>query len=348
MKKILYSMLFVLVILCMLVACGNAVNSNNECEHDWRTVTTKPTCTEVGYDMMTCQKCGERQRVNETEKADHGYSAVYSFNDTDHWFVCKGCGIEKSKASHTPDGEGVCTVCQVPTAVTEGIIYGISADGTYAEVTGYEGTATKVRISDEYNGLPVKNIRDQAFAGKTGITFVAIPDSVTGIGSLAFGGCQGLISVMIPESVTTIGELAFTQCRSLESVIIPDSVTRMDPSVFSFCKNLTSVVIGNGVKLVGYRTFYGCTSLASVVVGSNVTDIGEGAFYRCTALTSIAIPKSVIKISMDAFYDCDSLADVYYEGSEDDWANINVYSGNSNNKPLSRATKHYNYTPKEQ
>ena len=341
MKKIIYSVLFILVILCMLVACGGS--GNNECEHDWRTVTTEATCTEGGYDTMTCQKCGESQRANETGKTDHNYSAVYSFNDTDHWFACKGCGIEKGKASHTPDGEGVCTVCQVPISATEGIIYGVSADGTYAVVTGYEGEATKVRIASEYNGLPVRNISERAFAGNTDITLVAIPDSVTGISTLAFSGCKGLITVMIPESVTSIGELAFNQCRSLASVVIPDSVTRMDPGVFTFCVNLTSAVIGNGVKIVGYRTFYGCTSLASVVVGNNVTDIGESAFYRCEGLTSIVIPKSVIKISMDAFGDCDSLANVYYEGGEDDWKNIDVYSGNGNNKSLSRATKHYNY-----
>ena len=34
---------------------------------------------------------------------------------------------------------------------TEGVLYEISADGTYAKVVGYEGIATQVSILDTYN-----------------------------------------------------------------------------------------------------------------------------------------------------------------------------------------------------
>ena len=47
--------------------------------------------------------------------------------------------------------------CEQPLAPTEGIIYEVSSDGTYAEVIAYSGTASKILIADTYNGSPIKN-----------------------------------------------------------------------------------------------------------------------------------------------------------------------------------------------
>lgn len=41
---------------------------------------------------------------------------------------------------------------------TDGVYYDVSSDGTYAEVIDYVGTATKVKIADTYEGLPVTSI----------------------------------------------------------------------------------------------------------------------------------------------------------------------------------------------
>ena len=55
---------------------------------------------------------------------------------------------------------------------TAGVTYTISKGGTYAEVTGYTGTSTEVKIADRYNGLPVKSIAMSAFKDKTSITSI--------------------------------------------------------------------------------------------------------------------------------------------------------------------------------
>ncbi len=106
------------------------------------------------------------------------------------------------------DDAGICTVCEQPITATDGVLYEASADGTYAEVDGYTGTATKVKIADTYESLPVKTIYDNAFKNAS-ITFIIIPDSVTSIGYSAFRGCSSLTSVVIGNSVTSIGEYAF-------------------------------------------------------------------------------------------------------------------------------------------
>ena len=135
------------------------------------------------------------------------------------------------------------------------------------------------------------------------------------IAGLAFYNCSELTSIEIPDSVISVGDFAFYRCSSLTSIEFPDSVTSIGNSVFCFCNGLTSITIPE-----------------------SVTSIGEQAFAYCSGLTSITIPESVTSIGAGAFYNCTSLTDVYYSGTEADWANIAIGSDNSY---LTNATIHY-------
>ena len=250
--------------------------------HKFVTVTTPPTCVSSGYDTKTCEICGKTERLNETPTTDHTWKTEYSNDNSFHWLDCEYCDADNAKAEHNIDESGYCTVCEAPLAPSEGIIYDLSADKTYAEVIGYTGTATKINIASEYNGVPVKSICSEAFKNSK-ITSVVIPDSVTSIGTSAFSSCYSLTSVVIGDSVTSIGSFAFSWCTSLTSVVIPDSVTSIDYEAFYHCSSLTSVVIPDSVTSIGVRAFSWCTSLTSVVIGDSVTSIGEDAFYGCNS-----------------------------------------------------------------
>ena len=82
-------------------------------------------------------------------------------------------------------------------------------------------------------------------------------------------------------------------------------------------------------------------NLKEVVINGG-TSIGNWAFSGCTSLTSIEIPDSVISIGEDAFYNCTGLKNVYYTGSEAEWAEISIIYGNDD---LKNATIHYNCVP---
>ena len=232
-------------------------------DHNFTTITTPATCQAGGYDTKTCQNCGKVEVCNETPIADHTFASTYTTDNSFHWFKCQFCSAINGKAEHTLDDNGICTACNMVIGATEGILYGISTDGTYAEVIGYTGTATRVRIAEEYQGLPVKEIYQEAFKNLN-ITSVVIPDSVTSIGNSAFYSCDSLTSVTIPDSVTSIGERAFYECRSLMSVTIGDSVTSIGKYAFYNCTSLTSLIIPNSVKSIGKRAFWFCNSLTSV------------------------------------------------------------------------------------
>ena len=279
-------------------------------DHDWTVVTTAPTCQAEGYDTKTCEICGKVETENYTDIADHAWGEEYTYDNSYHWYACATCGETKDKAEHTADETGACTVCNALVGATEGVLYDLSADGTYAEVIGYEGTAKRVRIADTYENVPVKGVYEKAFYKNEDITSVIIPDSVTTIGKYAFQWCSSLTSVVIGDSVTTIGEYAFASCDSLTSIEIPDSVTRIGASVFAYCYDLMSVKISNNVTTIGDSAFKDCESLTNVKIPNNVTLIGEYAFNDCDSLTSVVIPNGVTKIGDSAFASCDSLTSV--------------------------------------
>ncbi len=235
----------------------------------------------------------------------------------------------------------------------------------------YCTSLTSITIPDS-----VTSIEAAAFFNCTSLTSITIPDSVTSIGMGAFSSCTSLASITIPGSVTSIGEDAFSGCTALETITLENcSITSgMDEIASTGLKSLkninvigesslyssidgvlfnkektaliiypsgrtsTSYEIPNSVTSIGEWAFSFCRNLTSITIPNSVTSIGNDAFLYCTSLTSVTIPNSVTSIDYAAFYNCTSLTDVYYSGSEDQWAEINIDSGND---PLSSAAMHY-------
>lgn len=232
---------------------------------------------------------------------------------------------------------------------------------------------TSIVIPDSVTGIDAS-----AFRRCTNLRSVTIGNSVTSIGDSAFEFCDKLTSVhisdiekwcnisfatyysnplhyaknlflngelitelVVPESVTIIDD-AFTHCTSLTSVVISERVTIIGFGAFTGCTNLASVVIPDSVTDIESEAFNDCTSLTSIEIPDSVTSIGNHAFSDCTSLTSVVIGDSVTSIGGYAFNNCTSLKTVYFTGSEDQWAEISIGSGNS---PLTDATIVYNYVP---
>ena len=221
---------------------------------------------------------------------------------------------------------------------------------------------TSVTISDS-----VTQIGFGAFDSCSNLTSVTIPDSVISIESYAFRGCFRLESVVIPNSVTKIADWTFHGCRFLTSVTIPDSVTEIGNYAFSSCMDLTTINIPDSVTSIGEYAFENCFALMSIVIPDSVTNINEGAFCNCSSLdsitipnsvtrirnstfsncfklVSIVIPNSVTRIGYDVFAGCLDLTDIFYGGTEEEWAKI---GSNNNKSDLANVTIHYNFVPAE-
>ena len=120
--------------------------------------------------------------------------------------------------------------------------------------------------------------------------------------------------------------------KNVKSVTIANGVTSIGNYAFSKCSNLTSIEIPSSVTSIGSYAFYNCSSLTSINIPEGVTSIGEGAFSDCSKLTSVEISSSVTSIGDKAFYNCSKLTTIYYHGTEEQFKEIKIGSGNDHFK----------------
>ena len=247
----------------------------------------------------------------------HTIEEEWTFSDTHHWHeTCEHKTSENGYGEHTYNENKVCTVCGYQ-YVSAGLEYTLSGDSTYYSVTGIGTcTDTEIYIPATYNGLPVKEIGENAFYENTTITGVVLPDSITTISDSAFDGCTVLASINLPEGLTTIEGVAFGSTA------------------------ITSIVIPASVQQIGDRAFFGCGKLKSVTIGqgSTVYTIGYDVFALCSSLESIVIPSGVTRIGQNPFYLCRSLETIYYGGTQEGWNSISI---ETQNEPLINATVYY-------
>ena len=320
---------------CICNDCGNIVWREGTYEdHDFATVTTTPTCQAGGYDTKTCSSCGKVETTNYTDISSHAYTEGYETDGSYHWKECATCGDVIEKAEHDIDSNEKCIVCDTEVTSSAGLIYEVSADGTYANLVAYEGTATKIIIAEEYMGVPVKVIGKRVFVHNKAITSVMIPDSVTTVEESAFYGCNSLTDVNMPQSLETLANFAFSYC-GFSTLVLPESVTTIGENAFGDCANLSNITITNHAALVGEGAFSDChpsiytdegyckyagsvdnpyeilievsnMNFANYPINESCKIIVKGVFDQCKNITSIIIPDSVVSIGEYAFNACTS------------------------------------------
>ncbi len=356
-------------------SCGDSYrDSKVAARHSLTSVAEKKaTCTEEGhsayYECSVCNKWfsdkdGQKEITDKdsvilaarhsltfvAEKkatcTEEGHSAYYICSACNKWFSDENGKVEitdknsiiTKKIPHSYV-DGACTQCGRKQP-TEGLKYKkIGGKEEYA-VSGI-GTATEtdIVIPEEYCGLPVTSIDDEAFLRCKSLTSVTISDSITSIGAWAFYECSGLIDVTISDSVIIIENEAFLACDSLRNVTIPANVMSVGYGAFGYCDSLLSLDVnennqyyksidGNlyskdGKTLVQYAV--GKES-SSFVIPDSVTSIRDRAFGGCNNLTNVTIPDGITSVGYGAFFGCGKLT---YNIKD----NIR-YLGNSNNPYL--------------
>ncbi len=255
----------------------------------------------------------------------------------------------------------------------------VTADGGSYAVTGIgQETGEDIVIPSSYQGKPVKEIAESAFARNATVKSVVIPSSVEKIATTAFLQCTALERVLLNEGVKELGERAFGNCAALKEISLPNTLTTFGNSIFFGCdamelteknggyyignqenpyvifvkvkdttlvdciienqckflydkcfyncEKLESISMPNSVVQIGAKAFGGCTSLYGPILSDNIHTIGEFAFEKCTGLQLITLGANIKKIERFAFYSC-KLSHVYYKGTKEDRAEIEVNSG---------------------
>ena len=169
-------------------------------------------------------------------------------------------------------------------------------------------------------------VRASAFWGCESLTAISIPNGVTTIGDQGFSRC-GVLRFDIPDSVTSIGTYAFAVCDSLTGVHLPAGLTELPDNIFFWSQNLYDVTIPGSVTSIGSGAFSG-TNIRILTLPEGITSIGEKVFQSCFQLQIINIPQSVISIGNNAFADCYNLSVIVYDGTQEQWNQINIGTGN--------------------
>jgi len=204
-----------------------------------------------------------------------------------------------------------------------------------------ECTDAQLYIPPTYQGYPVVGIEDEAFESNDFITLVALPSTVTHVGSKAFRYCDNLSTVLLTEGLEEIGSFAFANNFSLKQITLPDgllvlekgafsasalalaelpdSLVTIERQTFESCSHLTQVKLPAGLQSIGVNAFSGCSSLEELDLPDALTEIQDGAFRQCKKLRTLTLPQSMQALGSDAFEFCNSLQTVYYLGTAKQW-----------------------------
>lgn len=196
---------------------------------------------------------------------------------------------------------------------------------------------------------------------------------VTEIGAGAFAGCTKLRNIVLPKTIRTIGDGAFTGMSSNLEFRYCGSYTDWDQMnigsgndvftpyklVFDWGKPFSYRIIDNKAQIYRTNDKVETLEIPETIAGFPVTEIVGYAFEDCHTIKTYKLPDSVTKIGYAAFqissfdsiylgsglryidtdaFDGARLNDVYYNGSAEDWAKIEIDSGND---ALLNATFHF-------
>lgn len=212
-------------------------------------------------------------------------------------------------------------------------------------------------------GQNTQKIGRQAFTGCKKLKDVKLTDSVQEIQDRAFQNC-GMDKITIPKGVTLLDDYVFQDCGQLSTVVfekIPDTVKSpfykcngilnvYVPDLWSWMnagwstasgsptsngadlyvggKLLTDLVVPfNGDIEVPFGSFWGCKSIKKVKISDGIQTLKKSCFCRCDMMEEVTIPESVTSIEPFAFCDCSNLKKIIYEGTLEQWDDIELERG---------------------
>jgi len=191
----------------------------------------------------------------------------------------------------------------------------------------YSGTAKDIIIPAVIDGVSIKSIKFDLFAGKN-LTSVVIPEGVESIGQKAFSGNKltqvafpkslkkigvgafwdnELSEITITENIKEIGNYAF-RGNDLKRVNLPERKIKIGQFAFVFTENdfeleftpkMATLCKYKG-QVESYNGLKPSPQIPTEIKGITVTGLGTRCLALCN-LTSIIIPETIEYIDMYAF-----------------------------------------------
>ena len=203
-----------------------------------------------------------------------------------------------------------------------------------------------------------KELGVQSFNGCSNLKKVVLGNQITNLDSVCFANCSKLNEFIVESKEFNIkGYRNFDGCSNLKEIKIgennnsykvidgvlytkdetkiilypvgkegeeytlPNTVTEIGFAAFHDANNLIRAKISSPVKTINSRAFEDCRNLQEVEVNSE--KINLQAFYNCGNLKKVKLGNMVSEISHAAFGNCNNLTQLEYDGTIENWNNIN-------------------------
>ena len=174
------------------------------------------------------------------------------------------------------------------------------------------------------DGVLYDKNQDEVLCFPTAKSPVAIKDTISYIGDDAYSSCKYFgENLIIPENIIRIGSSAFSVIDNLKTVTLGSNVTVMGQGAFAGCLNLVEVNLNEVLTSISPYCFE-CSNIASLSLPSSITSIGKYAFESCQLLESLTINRGLTSIGDDVFQHCDNLSALNYEGTVEEWSQIEL------------------------
>ena len=235
------------------------------------------------------------------------------------------------------------------------------------EVVFPEGLISIGRMPFGYcYGISIVNLPDSveslgymSFAYCYNLVSIRLGENMKTIGDYAFESCSKLVEVAnnsnLSLSLGSIWTHGGVASAAKEIHIGESRMEIIDGYIFftvgginylmGYTGDETALILPESYKGESYEihgnALYTNNKIASVVISDGVSAIGGEAFSWCESLEYVVISKSVKKINGYAFSAPNKLTDIYYTGSEADWAEIEIVANGNEN--LGSVNIHYGY-----
>ena len=337
MKKIIFSIMLIILCTCMLISCDGSD----------ATTTESATTYSITYELnggTNSENNPAEYKTGDTVSLDFPTKEDYMFAG---WYTDSECTNEIDSISGI---EGNLTLYAKWLPIDEILEFDLE-DGEYTVRKSIKDVATLI-IPSTYKGLPVTKVYPGAFFNCKALEKVFISNNLISLAENgSFSTCSSLTDIIVDENnplyksvngvlysrdgkklifypmaktekafdipigTEAIGSGAFAYNTHIETINIPNSVITVGINAFLKCSSLESVTLSNNLESIPYQAFYGCTSLKNITIPKSIKSIGDFAFLGCTSLESIIIPSEVTEVGFCLFSLCYDIC-VYIEAEE--------------------------------
>lgn len=311
MRKTKLFMMAALAAAMMCSGCGNSADEKAaDADVTQETDSGKTGSSESAEDTAVARDVTEKEAGGDAESAE----------DTSAELPAPGeimmSGSWGEGVTYTFDSKGILTISGTgDMAYSEGAEYPEADDIVY--LVAEEGITEVVDF-----WMPAK------------LTYVSLPSTIE---SFKFECCEELTTVYLAEGITELESSALHGCDGLTELALPKSLTKIGSSAFSSSNNL-KLTLPEGLMELGSGAL-AYTGITEITIPQGINRIRQEMFYGCDKLTSVTIPAGVKTIEDMAFADCTALTDIYYQGTEEEFKNIQV---GAENEAFLNANIYYN------